>query len=407
MRRKLKEKLPIKRWLVYGSLLAVCLYFLGYYGRLYKTANLPDPQLKFIKTISGKIGEEPVYNILKREGIREPELTKISLALKKFIDPKEFKPIDDYSLSLLISGKFHRLTITHGLERYHVAGVKGERVIPQKTRLPVFDQRREISGAIKSSLWDSMTAQGLSPQLAVELTDIFACNIDFVTEVRDGDKYSIIWDEKYTPEGSVLARTILAAYYEGSEAGKKQGYRFDGGYYSEKGESLQSMFLSAPLTFSRITSYFSARRFHPILKIFRAHFGIDYAAPTGTPVSSVASGRILRAGRNGGMGNYVEVAHSNGYVSGYGHLSRIVKGMTPGTHVKQGQIVGYVGSTGLASGPHLDFRMKDKGVYVNFRKLRNRAAESLSGARLAQFKQNAKALSQELKNINAGAAEGG
>jgi murein DD-endopeptidase MepM/ murein hydrolase activator NlpD len=136
-------------------------------------------------------------------------------------------------------------------------------------------------------------------------------------------------------------------------------------YYDCDGNSVRRVFLKSPLNYRRISSYFSNRRFHPILKTYRPHHGVDYAAPTGTPVVSIGDGRVTKAGWNGGMGNYVEIRHNNIYTSCYGHLSRYGRGVRGGVRVKQGQIIGYVGSTGLSTGPHLDFRVKKYGSYVN------------------------------------------
>jgi len=136
-------------------------------------------------------------------------------------------------------------------------------------------------------------------------------------------------------------------------------------YYDAEGNSLQRVFLKSPLNYRRISSYFSRRRFHPILKIYRPHYGVDYAAPTGTPVVTIGDGRVVYAGWKGGLGRYVEIRHNNVYTSCYGHLSRFAKGIRRGARVRQGQVIGYVGATGLATGPHLDFRVKRFGSYVN------------------------------------------
>jgi murein DD-endopeptidase MepM/ murein hydrolase activator NlpD len=136
-------------------------------------------------------------------------------------------------------------------------------------------------------------------------------------------------------------------------------------YYDCDGNSVRRVFLKSPLNYRRISSYFTHRRFHPILKIYRPHYGVDYAAPIGTPVVAIGDGRVTHAGWNGGMGNFVEIRHNNIYTSCYGHLSRYGKGVRSGVRVTQGQVIGYVGSTGLSTGPHLDFRVKKYGSYVN------------------------------------------
>ena len=168
---------------------------------------------------------------------------------------------------------------------------------------------------------------------------------------------------------------MLAASYKEIERGTTtNAFYFEGDFYDETGKMSRKMFLKSPISFRnyRISSRFSYGRMHPILKVRRPHLGIDYAAPAGTPVQAVADGTVRFAGRNGGYGNFVEIRHANGYTTMYGHLKSYGKGIKAGAKVKQGQTVGYVGSTGLSTGPHLDFRIKEKNKFVDFLKMKNR-----------------------------------
>ena len=233
--------------------------------------------------------------------------------------------------------------------------------------------------------------------MVIEYADAFAWNIDFLTETNDGDTYAMIWDENSTSE-RVVGRQLLAVYYKGRATGEKYAFYHDGEYYDEKGACLKRMFLRAPLQYRRISSYFTNRRFHPVLRIFRAHHAIDYAAATGTPVSAIGDGTVKFAGWKGGLGNYIEISHPQSYASGYGHLSRIASTVRRGARVHQGQVIGFVGSTGLSTGPHLDFRFLQNGKPLNFLKTKARSvSKSVPGKALASFVESAKQYRRQLE----------
>jgi len=213
-----------------------------------------------------------------------------------------------------------------------------------------------------------MVATDTDPMLAVELSEIFAWSIDFFG-IQEGDRYKVLYEESYVDSLSVGIDRILGAWFfsSGTEFWaipfEQDGVR---SFFDEKGNSLRKAFLKAPLRYSRISSGFSNSRYHPVLKIRRPHHGVDYAAPTGTPVHTVGDGIVTKIGyqANGG-GNYVKIKHNSVYTTTYMHLSRFGKGIRSGVYVKQGEIIGYVGATGLATGPHLDFRFYKNGSAVN------------------------------------------
>jgi murein DD-endopeptidase MepM/ murein hydrolase activator NlpD len=226
---------------------------------------------------------------------------------------------------------------------------------------------KTVQGEIQSSLWNAMKASGLDPMLALNLENVYAWTIDFFS-LQKGDRFRFIYDEIYVDSTSIGINNIYAAQFDyyGKEI---LAFRFDKndsvGYYNEKGENLQKEFLKAPLKFSRISSGFSGGRMHPILRIVRPHHGVDYAAPTGTPVMSIGEGTVISKGWAGGGGNTIKVKHNSVYTTVYMHLSRYADGVNQGSRVRQGQVIGYVGSTGLSTGPHLDFRVYKGGSAVN------------------------------------------
>ena len=317
--------------------------------------------------------------LLKAEGLPDAERFEVSSALAKKLDLRRLRPEDSYELAFSTAGALRSLSITKGLSFYRLSlsenGGYGVTVDSASLR----EASGRLSGVIKSSLWESMTAAGVPPAAILDYADIFSWSVDFLTEVRDGDRWALVWTYASDPSGKVISQHITAAAYDGAETGRKAAAAWRGGYYDGKGESLRSMFLRAPLHYRRISSYFTNRRFHPILKIFRAHQGIDYAAPSGTPVSAVADGTVVFAGWKGANGRLVILRHAAGYETTYGHLSRFAKGLRAGRRVGQGEVIAYVGSTGLSSGPHLDFRLKQGGKPLNFLKIKYRSGGSVSG----------------------------
>jgi len=391
------RKLDAVRFAVYLPLAVLIFAATKYYGYLSNLAEKPQPETRALSETSGRLGSEPLYIVLKRAGLQEPKLSEVAGKLKKIINPRELRAGDAYLVAFSTSGVFHRLTVTRGLRRYCVAGIKNGGLSSAVIEIPVYERVKTVSGKIRGSLWNSMIAKGASPQDVMLFADIFSWNIDFLTETREGDKYALAISIKETADGTRVEEKALAAVYDGRETGKRKAFLFENDYYTEAGEVLRKMFLRAPLNYRRISSYFTARRFHPILRRFRPHYGIDYVAPYGTPVSAVADGIVTSAGANGGFGNYVELRHSNGFITSYGHLSRYAKAIRRGEKVKQGEVVGYVGATGLATGCHLDFRVKEKGKFINFLRLKNRSAGGLAAKKIPAFRETARPLDLKLE----------
>ena len=243
-------------------------------------------------------------------------------------------------------------------------------LVAQKEVLPVTDYTYVVNGRLETSLSEAMFNQGVSDIITAGMADIFAWDINFFIDPREGDSFQVLFERKMVNGKFCGYGAILAAKY--TLADRKSffafGLRDSSGkmhYYDENGKALEKQFLKAPLRFSRISSRFSYRRKHPILGIVRPHLGVDYAAPYGTPVHAAADGKVAFAGKNGGYGNMVILSHGGVYQTYYGHLQRFGSGIRTGRYVRQGDCIGQVGATGLATGPHLDYRMKKNGRFVN------------------------------------------
>ncbi|MFP5350698.1 MAG: peptidoglycan DD-metalloendopeptidase family protein [Gammaproteobacteria bacterium] len=224
-----------------------------------------------------------------------------------------------------------------------------------------------VAGTIDGSLFDDGQDAGLSDRLIMELAEIFGWDIDFVLDLRRGDSFVVLYEEKYWRGDKISDGDILAAeFVNQGRVYRAIGFRGDDGrmqYYSPDGFSLKRDFLRTPVKFSRVSSLFSRSRYHPILKTWRAHHGVDYDAPAGTPVRATASGRITAVGWNGGYGNMIAIRHAGPYSTLYAHLARYRAGLRAGQTIEQGEIIGYVGQTGLATAPHLHYEIQVNGVH--------------------------------------------
>ncbi len=231
---------------------------------------------------------------------------------------------------------------------------------------------------------------GENPHLALKLVDLFGSEINFIRDLREGDSFSVLIEKRFRDGEYKGYGRILAARF--TNQGKTyEAYLFNDGsgqqYYNRKGENLKKTLLQSPLAFTRITSRFSHNRKHPILGKTIPHLGVDYGAPTGTPVKAVGEGVVTKRGWGGGYGNQIIVRHVAGLESMYAHLSGFARGLKEGTKVRQGQVIGFVGSTGLSTGPHLDFRLRQKGVFIDPTKAINPRGASVTPKRMAEFRQ--------------------
>lgn len=264
------------------------------------------------------------------------------------------------------------------------------------------EQRIQMkSGEIKNSLFGATDAANIADNVAMQIVDIFSSEIDFHQDLRKGDRFTVVYEGFYNNGEFIKAGRVLAVEFVNQGRSYKAVYFQDrqgrGGYYSPDGKSLRKAFLRSPLEFSRITSGFTNARFHPILKEWRAHKGVDYGAPIGTHVKATADGVVAFAGRQHGYGNLIVLQHQGQYSTAYGHLSGFAKGLHKGSHVNQGDVIGFVGMTGMATGPHLHYEFRVAGVQRNPLSLNIPTAIPLNAQQKAEFAGVAKPLLARLE----------
>jgi len=271
-------------------------------------------------------------------------------------------------------------------------------------RLPTTTHIRKVKGEIISSLYAAANVAGISDTLTMHMTEIFGWDIDFAINVQPGDRFKLIYEDVYVngskrSHGDILAAEFInnGKTYRAIASRDKDG---ELRYYSPDGKSMQKTFLRTPVKFSRISSRFTKARFHPVLKKTRAHKGVDYAAGKGTPVRATAAGRVIHAGRKGGYGNAVIISHGSTYSTLYAHLSSFSRGIAKGSKVRQGQTIGRVGSTGLASGPHLHYEFRINGKHVNPLTFHQPASKPIANDQKADFERSALYWEEQLDNID-------
>lgn len=262
----------------------------------------------------------------------------------------------------------NKITINYEIDKDFIITKSENNIEVSMKQYPVFKLKTIVDGEIKSSLFEAIQEKGEDDTLAIMLANIFEWEIDFFKDIRVNDKFKIIVEKnfcrgKFIGYGKILAadfinqgRLIRGLYYEDDKTA---------GYFTPEGKSLKKGFLKAPIKFGRVSSGFTSRRLHPILNVVRPHFGVDYAAPYGTPVHATADGKIIARGYKKGNGYYVKLKHNNGYETMYMHFSKFNKNQKIGSYVKQGEIIGYIGTSGYATGPHVDYRIIKNGQYLN------------------------------------------
>lgn len=307
-----------------------------------------------------------------------------------------------HTLRLMTSAEEGLLRLSYPIDRLHTLEIvrKDDRFdVSTVTRTPEF-RRKNASGVIDSSLFVAAGRAGMPDSLTMELAGIFGWDIDFALDIRKGDRFTVLYEEMYVEGENIGNGTILAAEFI-NQGKRYQAVRYtDAGgktdYYSLDGKSMRKAFLRTPVEFSRISSGFSLGRKHPILNRIRAHKGVDYAAATGTPIKATGDGKIVFRGRKGGYGNAIVIQHGSRYSTLYGHMSKFRGGITTGSRIKQGQIIGYVGMTGLATGPHLHYEFRIDGVHRDPLRVKLPGAEPLANKYRADFDKKAEALLAQL-----------
>ena len=319
--------------------------------------------------VVGTLGKRrTLQEVLAALGVAKDRAIQIVQAMRPHIDFRRLQPQDQLELHHDASGdpvKFvYRQSPIHIVEATRAGGDWAA----ARLDVPVDQRVVVVAGTLRDNLFESMDRLGERPQLVLDFAEIFAWDFDFAADSQPGDRFRMLVEKVSTGDQFVKYGRILAAEYE-SEGRVHTGVYFKdkngGGYYTPAGESLRRAFLKSPLEFTRISSTFSRGRRHPILGGIRPHLAVDYAAPQGTPILAVADGTVELAGWSGGGGNSVIIRHRANFKTMYNHLSRFATGIRRGTAVRQRQVIGYVGSTGLSTGPHLDYRVVKDGRFVN------------------------------------------
>ena len=329
---------------------------------------------------------ETLAGVLDDLGLPPSEAATVIEQVRPFADPRKLKPSDTFRARVAVDGtldEFELILAGRG-RAVAVREERGWRGFWRPFERSV--RAAAVSGRLESSLEASMRSAGGEGLIAYRLSDVFQWDLDFNRDLRVGDEFEILYERVFLDGSFDSLGGILAAAY--TNQGKRlEAYRFgdEGGYYDAEGRPMRKRFLRSPLAFSRITSNFSHRRFHPVLKSYRPHYGVDYGAPTGTPVRVTAGGVVEFAGWNQGGGRMIKVRHPNGYLTAYLHLSKFASSIRPGRRVSQGEVIGYVGATGLATAPHLDYRVQYNGSWINPLSLKSVPAEPLPQHQLAEF----------------------
>ncbi|PLX91058.1 MAG: peptidase M23 [Desulfuromonas sp.] len=329
----------------------------------------------------------------------------ISSLLGDYFSPQEIHELNKRSKKVfpftkICAGQPYKICLTDNQFESFTYEIDDEKqlIIRSGDELPIIEkvdieyqlEQELVRSTIESSLFEAVADIGESSELAIRLADIFAWDIDFIRDIRVGDTFQALVEKRYREGNPAGYGKILAAEFVNRGETYRAIYFQDGGkspsYYNPDGKSVRKAFLKAPLSFSRISSGFSMKRFHPITKTWKSHPAIDYAAPRGTPIKTIGDGTITRIGYTRGNGNFIEIRHNNSYTTLYLHMSKFARKMSKGKKVVQGQVIGYVGSTGLATGPHLCFRMRKNGAPVNPYKVKVPASKPVSQENLALFK---------------------
>ena len=338
-------------------------------------------------------------SVLLAGGLAKPDAAVLNNEFGKTVDLRRLRPGHLLRFHYDPAGKVDsvEMKVNGWGEIDAVRGDTGFAITPYQAQQS--EVETAVSAQIDSSLYQALSNAGEGPQLVQQLVDVFQWDIDFFA-LQKGDSFSLVTRKKYAGADLVGYAPIVAARF--THGGQTfEAFRCvtpDGraGYYARNGSPLRKQFLRAPLQFSRITSGFSKSRYHPLLHYFRPHHGVDYGAPVGTPVMTTADGVVVAATYNHGEGNYVRIRHGSRIETSYLHLSRFAKGIKPGRNVTQGEVIGYVGMTGLATGPHLDYRISDNGTWLDPLKLKSITPDPLRGESLASFRASVAAFTTKL-----------
>ena len=363
------------------------------------------PSLPEFREIVGTFEKrQTIEYALAKQGLSLALINQIIDCARPIYNLGKIKAGQSYWLSFTRDGYFRNFRYPVDDERYLTVyhDEAQDRLVPVMKNFAYETRVEPVSAVIHNSLFSTILEIGERDQLALGLADIFGSDIDFYTDIQKGDSFKVLIEKKYLNGQFAKYGAIQAAAFKNKQK-LLTGFRFQDengkpAYFGPEGKSLKRSFLKSPLKFARITSTFSLARWHPIFKVLRPHLGVDYAAQVGTPVQAVGDGVVTSCGSGGGSGNIVRIRHSGRYESMYLHLSRIA--VKSGARVSQGQVIGYVGSTGLSTGPHLDFRVLHNGKPVNPLKVISPPGAPVSASLFGSFAALRDKLNDQLRMTN-------
>ena len=345
---------------------------------------------------------DSLSSLFARHGLSQQEVFKVTANAEAAKHLKRIYPGDTLQLALqdnTLSQLIYEFETAKSLQLHREGDLFRAQIIEQELERRV----AHATGTIEDSLFLSAQRAGLSDRLTMELAEIFGWDIDFALDIRQDDSFALLYEEIYLDGEKVRDGDIIAAEFTNRGHTYQAVYYSDpsnhNDYYAPNGKSMRKAFLRTPVEFSRISSRFNLKRKHPILNKIRAHKGVDYAAPSGTPIRATGNGKITLRGVKGGYGNTVIIQHGSAYSTLYAHMSRFARGIAVGKRVKQGQIIGYVGQSGLATGPHLHYEFRVNGVHRNPLTVKLPTAEPLPSKYLTDFQQHAQPLLSQLELI--------
>ncbi len=375
------------------------------------TANASVPSDTIIhhhKEFHGELRDGDTFSTsLERLPLPEEVSRQVLVNMKKCLDYRRLRPGDKYTVVLDEKNKLLHCNYEAGpLDVYSLKRTE-KGFAAKKIAVPLECHTERIAGVIDSSLFASFSKFNVDSSLIYAFADIFSSRIDFNTETRQGDRFSLLFEKYYKGGKFIGYGRILIARYEQADGEILEGVRYGdkngagGSFYDRSGKNLGSAFIRSPVPVGRVSSNFTMRRKHPVLGVVRPHLGVDLAAPVGTPIMAAADGKVSFVGAKGGFGKQIVLRHRNGYRTYYGHLSRFKSGLKQGQTVKQKEIIGYVGSTGMSTGPHLDYRLSQKNVFVNPFALQFVPKSRISKKTMPRFREQTELLAELLEQAPA------
>ncbi|MDX1503793.1 MAG: peptidoglycan DD-metalloendopeptidase family protein [Thermoanaerobaculia bacterium] len=329
---------------------------------------------------------QTVAQVLDDLGVGSGDAQQVIGALAGYADLRRLRPVDSFEARVDDDSRLDRFALLVAGKGRAEAWREGDGWHGSWRPFLRTERPHVVAGELEDSLEGAIVTAGGEGMLAYQMSDVLQWDLDFNRDLRLGDRFEVLYERVYLDgRFEAVGEVVALRYVNGGRT--LEAYRFGDppGYYDAEGRPMRKMFLRSPLRFSRVTSRFSHRRFHPILKSYRPHYGVDYGAPTGTPVRVTGNGVVLSARWEKGGGRTVRVRHPNGYVTAYLHLSRFAASVRPGQRLRQGDLVGYVGATGLATAPHLDYRVQRDGRWIDPLSLKSIPTEPLAQERLAEF----------------------